>query len=247
MQRAEDRSAMNRAIEKPVEKMTAASKGRRANDTRAAFTDYLKRAVLAANAPQMQRLSVALYRLLGRGAPVAREQLAAACGLSREQVERLMAEFPPTAVELDGRGAVVAFSGLSVVATHHEFVTDEAKLHTWCAFDALFLPEILGKSATLVTHCPASGAELTVELAPGELRAARPSNTVMSIVTPDRKACCDNLRRAFCDQVNLFLDHQTFIGWSRGREGAGCLTLEEAQLFARRRNALRYPDVELGM
>jgi hypothetical protein len=67
----------------------------------------------------------------------------------------------------------------------------------------------------------------------------------MSIVTPDDKACCDNLRTAFCDHVNLFRDEQTFRTWSQGRYDVGCVTLQEAQLFARRRNALRYPDVEL--
>jgi hypothetical protein len=96
------------------------------------------------------------------------------------------------------------------------------------------------------TDCPGSGAELVVDLAPGEVRAARPSGCVMSIVTPDSKACCNNLRTAFCDHVNLFKDEQTFSAWSQDHPNVGCVTLQEAQVFARRRNALRYPDVELS-
>jgi alkylmercury lyase len=215
-------------------------------DTRSAFAAYLKERVPASNPPEMQQLSIALYRLLGRGAPATREELAAAAGLQLDRIEPFLREFLPSAVVIDDRGAVLAFGGLSLAPTHHRVVMGGTTLYTWCAFDALFLPEILGKSATLVTHCPASGAELTVELAPGAVRAARPSGCVVSIVTPDTKACCDNLRKAFCDHVNLFKDEQAFRAWSRDRREVGCVTLEEAQIFARQRNALRYRDIDLS-
>src|SRR5437660_1154752 len=104
----------------------------------------------------MQKLGVALYRRLARGSAVTREQVAAACGVSPQQVARLLDQFPPTALEFDAHGAIVAFGGLSLVPTQHRFVAAAIELHTWCVFDALFLPELLGKPATLVTHCPAS-------------------------------------------------------------------------------------------
>ncbi len=69
----------------------------------------------------------------------------------------------------------------------------------------------------------------------------------MSIVGPDSEACCDDLRKAFCDHVNLFKDEQTFTAWSQARQDVGSVPLQEAQLFARQRNALRYPDVELKL
>lgn len=237
---------MNVVTQKPLETATPAGQGGRGIDIHAAFTDYLMHRLLAVNTSEMQRLSVTLYRLLGRGAPVLREQLGTACGISGDRVTQLLLEFPPTTVAFDEHGAIIAFGGISLTSTHHRFVTQEVELHTWCVFDALFLPEILAKSATLVTRCPSSGAELTVELAPGEVHAARPSGCVMSIVTPDNKACCDNLRTAFCDHVNLFRDEQTFRAWSQDRHEVGCVTLQEAQFFARRPNALRYPDVELN-
>jgi alkylmercury lyase len=197
--------------------MMAVAEQVRETETRGAFADYLKRRVPATNTLEMQRLSLALYRLLGSGTPTAREQLAAACSVPQDRIEPFLREFLPSAVALDDRGAIIAFSGLSLVPTHHRFAVDGTMLFTWCAFDALFLAEILGKPATLITQCPGSGAELTVELAPGELRGARPADCVLSIVTPDTKACCDNLRKAFCDHVNLFKDEQTFRAWSRVR------------------------------
>jgi len=88
---------------------------------------------------------------------------------------------------------------------------------------------------------------LTVELAPGEVRGAKLAACVVSIVTPDTKACCDNLRKAFCDHVSLFRDEQSFKAWSKGRRDVGYVTLAEAQVFARQRNALRYPDLDLSV
>lgn len=162
-------------MEAPFEKTTTAGQSV-CDRAHAAFTDYLMRRLLAVNTTEMQSLSVTLYRLLGRGTPVVREHLGAACGIPAERVTQLLSEFPSTTVSLDRRGAVIAFGGLSVVPTHHRFVTKEAALFTWCVFDALFLPDILDKSATLITHCPVSGAELVVELVPGEVRTARPSS-----------------------------------------------------------------------
>jgi len=229
----------------------SASLALRRSDGHEAFADYLRRRVLTENTPELQNLSVTLYRLLGLGAPVSPERLGIGCGLPERRIEQLLLEFPATNLRFDEYGQVVAFSGLSLVPTHHRFDREEAGLrtsglYTWCVFDALFLSEILGKRATLVTHCPGSGIEITVELAPGKVRSASAPDCVMSIVGPDSDACCDDLRKAFCDHVNLFKDEQTFIASSQARQDAESVTLHEAQLFARRRNALRYPDVELN-
>ena len=217
-----------------------------AADTREAFVEYLEQGLLTLNTPEIQRASVALYRLLSRGAPVTTHQLAAACGLSHDSTGRLLAEFPATSLVRNMHGAVTAFGGLSLSPTPHRFIAGRVELHTWCVLDALFLPEILRTPATLMTRCPASGAELAADLLPESVQSARPSDMVMSILAPDRKACCTDLRTAFCDRVNLFRDRQAFATWARDRADVGCVSLSEAQLLARQRNAARYPDVELA-
>ena len=218
----------------------------RTTDIRAAFIDYLERGLLAVNTPELQRLSVKLYRLLARGAPLARAELALACALSEERLEQQFSQLLPTSLETDDRGAIVAFGGLSLRPTGHQFVTAGTRLYTWCVFDALFLPQILNNFATLVTRCAISQKELIVELAPRELQVADPSDCVMSIVAPDHDACCSNLRKAFCDRVNLFVDRAAFAQWSFGRMETDSIPLAEAQFLARHRNELRYPAVALA-
>jgi Alkylmercury lyase len=77
--------------------------------------------------------------------------------------------------------------------------------------------------------------------------AASPSGST-SVTTmpfpPEPEA--NNLRRAFCDRVNLFADRAAFAQWSFGRNDTDCVPLEEAQFLARRRNELRYPAVALA-
>jgi len=213
---------------------------------RVVFSKYLDQRAPTVRSPQKQELSIALYRLLAHGTPVLPERLGEGSGISGQEAMRLLSDASPAATVLDEQGAIVAFGGLSLVSTRHRFVTQEAGLFTWCVFDALFLPEILGTSATLITRCLGSGVELTVELTPDGVREAPSSDCVMSIVAPDSEACCTDLRKAFCDHVNLFRDEQAFRVWSRGRRGIGCVAIQEAQHFARRRNALLYPDAGLG-
>src|SRR5262249_60788868 len=141
-------------------------------------------------------------------------------------------------------GAIVAFGGRSLTPQRHRFIAGGIQIHTWCVFDALFLPEILGQPAMLRTRCPASGAELVVALLPGALAEPRPPGAVMSIVAPDRSACCASIRHGFCDHVSLFRDEVTFAAWSRGRSDVSCVTLEEAQRLARTRNRQRYPGID---
>jgi alkylmercury lyase len=208
------------------------------------FVAYLRNGLLAGETNETQALSVALYRLLGRGAPVPREALAAATDLPPERVDALIDALPPTSLERGARGEIVAFGGLNLAPTRHRFIAGGIQLHTWCVFDALFLPEILSRPAMLRTRCPASGAELVVALLPGELAEPTPPGLVMSIIAPDRSACCASIRHGFCDHVSLFRDEAAFAAWSRGRSDVSCVTLEEAQRLARARNRQRYPDMD---
>jgi alkylmercury lyase len=208
------------------------------------FVAYLRDGLLAGTTTETQRLSVVLYRLLGRGAAVPREALAAATGLPPERVDALADALPPSSLERGADGAIVAFGGLSLAPTRHSFVAGGIQLHTWCVFDALFLPEILGQPAVLRTRCPASGAEFVVALLPGALAEPSPPGSVMSIVAADRSACCASIRHGFCDHVSLFRDEAAFAAWSRGRSDVSCVTLEEAQRLARARNRRRYPDMD---
>ena len=191
-----------------------------------------------------QHLAVAIYRRLATGAPATPGHLAEVLETTPAQIDSLIGCYPPTSFDFERHGAVVAFGGLSLIRTAHEFLVSGARLYTWCVLDALFLPEIIGLPAILKTKCAASGDQIEVHLDHNRIRRRSPEGIVMSIVGPDRQACRENLRGAFCQHVLLFRNENAFRDWSAERADVAFVSLDEAHGMGRERNAARYPDVK---
>lgn len=204
------------------------------------FRDYLREGHFLAEAPRLVPLSLALYRRLGDGAPVERTELAADLNLTVEAVGKDLRALPDSALDFDDHGAVVAFGGLSIAPARHRFRIGDSELYTWCVFDALFLPQLLGKSAMSITRCPGTGATIEIVQTPTAIASSQPASPVMSIVAPDKESCCENLRGAFCDHVNFFADEAAFRDWAGDRPDVAAVSLEEAHELARQRNRYRY-------
>lgn len=212
------------------------------HDHRDDFRNYLREGNFLGDAPHLIPLTLALYRLLGEGMPVRRTALAKFLSLPPAQLEPLLNALPRSAIEFDTAGAITAFGGLSLTPASHSFRAGNVELYTWCVFDALFLPEILGKPATVSTRCPSTGEAIEIELTHEAILSSRPSEPVMSIIAPDHKACCESLRGAFCDHVNLFVNERAFRDWAAGRPDVAHVSLEEAHDLALQRNHTRYGD-----
>ena len=212
-------------------------------DHRDDFRTYLREGHFLASAAHLIPLTFVLYRLLGEGLPVRRSAVAERLGRSPADVDGLLDDVPRSMIDVDATGAITAFGGLSLTPANHRFKVANKELHTWCIFDALFLPEILDKPAAAATRCPTTGETIEIEMTPQAIVSSRPSAPVMSIVAPDREACRDDLRGAFCNHVNLFVDADAFRAWAGDRDDVGYVTLNEAHQLARQRNAHRYGDL----
>ena len=208
--------------------------------------DFLTTGLLAANTAALQSLSVESYRALAAGEPVTESALAGRTGLSETEVAALLGAHSASAVDRDDAGALVAFNGLSLAPTAHRFEIEDQVLFTWCVFDALFLPELLGKAGTLRTRCPVTEESIVIQIAIDRLAHVSPEAVVMSMVAPDREACCGDLRGAFCNRVSFFADAEAFARATAGLADVIALNAEEAMGLALRRNRLRYPDLELA-
>src|SRR5258708_22243644 len=102
-----------------------------------------------------QRLSLELYRLLSGGQPVARALLAERLQVLVEIVDRILDGWP--GVFSDSERRIVGYWGLSIAAAYaspHLLTIDGQKLSAWCAWDTLFLPELLGKPAEVESRSP---------------------------------------------------------------------------------------------
>ncbi len=211
-------------------------------DHRDDFRNYLREGNFLEGGSHLIPLTLALYRRLGEGLPVYRTALAKWLSLSPAGVDTLLNDLPRSTIDFDAAGAITAYGGLSLIPANHKLKAGSKELYTWCVFDALFLPEILNKSAKVSTCCPATGETIEIEMTPQAIISSRPSKPVMSIIAPDSAACCENLRGAFCNHVNLFVDDRAFRDWAADRTDVAYVSLEEAHELALQQNRYRYGD-----
>jgi len=116
---------------------------------------------------------------------------------------------------------------------------DGRTLWTWCAWDSLFIPEILGEQAQVESRDPHTGGTIRLTVTPEGVRSQEPETTVVSFVAPDaeRFKSADNVMASFCHFVFFFESRESGEAWATKHEGTFLLTLDEAAELAKRLNA----------
>jgi alkylmercury lyase len=177
------------------------------------------------NSLRNARTFVAAKRLLAKGKPVAPEDLAEELG---EPLAEILAELDSVpSLERDAAGNLVGW-GLTLKPTNHRFEVEGHELFTWCAFDTLFFPALLGGTATIRSTCPETGTEVQVVARPDGVDALTPPGAVLSLVLPDASSAKKDVRGAFCNHVHYFRDTEAAAGWLNTHPGASVLPVEEA-------------------
>ncbi|GEM88679.1 organomercurial lyase MerB [Oceanithermus desulfurans] len=165
---------------------------------------------------------------LAAGRPVTPVELAAATGRTAAEVGRLLQQLP--GVEMDDAGNLVGM-GLTLRPTPHRFEVEGRSLYTWCAFDALLFPVILGKTVRVRSPCPGTGAPVRARVSPAGLEELDPPEAVVSLRVPDT---FENLRGSFCGFVHFFRSAAAAADWLRSRPDAVVLSVDEAFALGRR-------------
>jgi alkylmercury lyase len=173
---------------------------------------------------EQQHVALTLTRLLAAGEPVALERVYEVVGLTPERGEAALAEL--RSVVRDERGRAVTCCGLSVRETAHLLMVDERRLYTWCAWDVLFLPELLGRTVRATSRCPVSGEQISVELGPGRTPTVCPASAVLSFVLPDPSPTADPYQ-SFCHFVNFFNSPEAGLEFASDNERVFLLSVEE--------------------
>jgi len=113
-----------------------------------------------------QRLSLNLYRLLAEGQPVPRTTLAERLEVPVETVSGILDGWP--GVFSDDERRIVGYWGLAIPAAYrspHTLKINGRTRAAWCAWDTLFLPQLIGHAAEIESAGP---------LASGTVRLTRP-------------------------------------------------------------------------
>ena len=183
------------------------------------------------------RVAVELYRLLGRGNAVTVSDLAQTVGVAPERVEAMLAAWP--GVERDG-AAITGFWGLSVGApTKHRLTVNGNTLYTWCAWDTLFLPQVLDTTCEVTSTCPRTGETVRLTVSPRGVERVEPEGTVLSFVVPDREQVREDVRSAFCRHVHFLTSLKEGALFCAEQPGRFLLSLEEGVRVGHARNDAR--------
>ncbi|MBI3606911.1 MAG: alkylmercury lyase [Nitrospirae bacterium] len=190
-----------------------------------------------------QQLSLQLYRLLAQGSPVSPEQLAARLALPPELVLQTLRRWP--GVFYDERERVIGYWGLALPEMAHRFTVNGRRLYTWCAWDSLFLPELIGETARVESTCPVTGTVVRLVVSPQAIIEMDPAGAVMSFLTPDAARVQEDVIIHFCHFVHFFRSAEAGQRWVSEHDGTFLLSMQDASILARRKNAIRYRDTVL--
>jgi alkylmercury lyase len=206
--------------------------------------DQLARAIGGARSalgPDQQRIALGVYRLLAEGKPLAPATAATRLNVTAAEVDRVLNGWPAAIRDDDGR--LTGYGGLSLTETAHRFDVNGRRLHTWCAWDSLFLPELLQASAHVRSTCPASGEAIHLHVSPAGVDSAAPRSTVVSMREPNEPFGDDVIDR-FCCHVWFFSSEQAACPYLAERRDAFTLTLREAFELGRLANRIVF-DIAL--
>lgn len=192
-----------------------------------------------------RRIALAVHRCMAFGAePPGPACIAAASGETPQTVEAALAGWP--GVYRDDGDRVIGFWGLALrPMMPHRLRVRGRLLHTWCAWDALFLPEVLGvERAEVESVCPATGRPVVLTVTTSGVEDPQPETARLSMVAPDR-LCIEGqgIISSFCHHIHFLASPGGGERWIRETgNGAFLITPGQGWELGRLCNRLRYGD-----
>ena len=185
-----------------------------------------------------QALALSLYRLLAAGEPVSPVHVAHQVGFPVDRVITTLEGWPGVFFDADQR--VTGFWGLSLQKTAHRLEVDGKTLYGWCAWDTLFIPELLGSTARIISACPVTGKEIQLTVSSAGIERVNLEQVVVSFLIPEESEFQENITASFCHFIYYFADRIAAEQWSATHPGTFILSLADAFRVGQLSNATRY-------
>lgn len=187
---------------------------------------------LPAVAGEERRLGLEVYRQLAQGEPVLTSALARALHVSVDTVDELLGHPNLQCLTyLDDQKRIIGFGGLAIREMPHQFKVDGRTLYTWCAWDSLFIPGILGLEAEVESPAPASAIRIRLRVGPDGVNWVQPQSAVMSFLLPSAQTFQGDVLKAmasFCHYIFFFPDRNTAAAWTRSHPDTAVISVSDA-------------------
>jgi alkylmercury lyase len=178
------------------------------------------------------RVTISTMQALAKGKPVSPDQLAKVWEMPLEQVRLILAGASEAGqAEVDSQGDLVG-AVLSLIPTDHRISMGGKQLYAWCAYDAIYAPGVVGKTAQITSRDPVTGEPIGIAITPDGIADLQPEGSVVSVVggDTDMKGGPESPR---CSQMLFFGSRETADKWLQGRADVSVLTVEEVFEIAR--------------
>ncbi|MGH3649162.1 MAG: organomercurial lyase [Acidimicrobiia bacterium] len=202
---------------------------------------------LAAATPTLdaeeQFIALTIYRLIAETAePVTITQIADGSRVPAARVEESLRAWP--LVLWDDQDRVVGFWGIHAehITPTHAIEVDGTMVYAWCAWDTLFITEILGQETQIRSTDPHDGTQIGLTVTPDGVTRLDPPEAVVSLLLPEDGLTDDAIQR-FCHKVHFFASTESAETWIDGRPGLFHVSVDEAFELGQVTNRLRMGDV----
>lgn len=186
-----------------------------------------------------QLLARTIYQQLAQGKPLPLKSLAGTLNQAVEVIKQKFTQWG--SVFYNNSGEIIGFLGMTVDETQHRMQINSKTSYAWCAWDTLFIPELVGATAQVTSSCATTNKSITLTVTPQGVRSA-PADIWLSFLLPDEKAVQENVTTSFCCHVRFFNSKAAGKTWTAQNEGTFLLTLDDAFKVGKKVNATRYAD-----
>ncbi len=185
-----------------------------------------------------QLLALNLYRMLAQGNPVSTAQLVKENDYDFDDAQHILDNWPD--VFFDDNHNVIGFLGITIQAMPHHMLVNDTMVYTWCAWDALFIPELLNTTVQVQSICPVTKQHIKLKVSPNNAKALSTQDVVVSFLKPDLQDLTNNVTTNFCHFVHFFSHHAAGEQWCTEHPDTFLLSLDEAFVIGKKMNALRF-------
>ncbi len=151
-------------------------------------------------------LSQLLYFELAKGKAVTLQHLKSISGYSDARLITLLSQL--NYLQYNDDRSIVAYRGITLTPTQYrieiDFLTEKTIVFAWCAFDSLFLADLLKQDITVFAECPSCHQAINLALANKKTFDSTKYPLYMSFILPSRDNYNEDLANSFCGNIHFF-------------------------------------------
>jgi len=201
------------------------------------LSDYFVQAFPVMNKLE-QQTALVIYRSLSLAKPVTIEFIAKAIDQKKKLIDKIIHSWP--GVLYDDTNSLIGFWGITIKEMPHQMLVNQHIVYTWCAWDALFIPELINVTARINSECPVTKQKIELQVSPTQVKIIKKKDVVVSMLKPDLDDFNIDVISSFCHFVFFFVDRKAGELWCAEHPNTFLLSLDDAFAVGKQMNAARY-------